>query len=473
MAFQPNPDPRSKSAARREPNFGAPVRRPPGPLGKPLVGSAGEMRTKGSHQFAVENMQRYGDICFYRVLRWPIYLLNHPDYIKHVLQDNHRNYGKDTFAYRILRMTLGNGLVTSDGAEWSRQRRLTQPAFQRRRVDGFAKGMTQAALDLLTRWETFARDDRPFDLAQEMSRVTLRIAGETLFSINLTDEAHAVGQALAVGLEEMTARVSRPFSLPLSIPTRANRRFVAARKALDGVVSEIVRERRRDPGDRGDLLSMFTLAEDPESGARMSDQQLRDQVMTMMLAGHETTANALTWTLTLLARHPEPEATLRAELASVLSDRTPTLEDLPRLEYTWKVFHEALRLYPPIYTFSRTANEDDEIGGYRIPAGSIVSISPYAVHRNPAYWEDPDCFDPKRFDAEAVATRNRFTYLPFAAGPRACIGSHFAITEAQLILATILPHYRIELVEGHPIEPAALIALRPKFGIRARLVPIG
>ncbi len=442
---------------------------PPGPPGHFLLGCAKEFRIQGGHQFALNNLHQYGDICYYHLLKWPTYMVSHPDHIKHVLQDNHRNYGKQTLAYRILRLILGNGLVTSDGAFWLRQRRLAAPAFQRQRIEGFALIMTRATLDMLDSWEAYEQTGTVFDLAQELTKLTLRIAGETLFTINLTDTADTVGQAVSFGLEETTARLSRPLSLPLAIPTRTNRRFLAARRALDSVVYGVIAERRQTPTDHGDLLSMFMLAEDEETGERMTDQQLRDEIMTMMLAGHETTANALIWTWYVLAQHPEVEAKLSAELDEVLGGRPPTIDDLPQLRYTLQVIQESMRLYPPIYLFSRSATEDDEIGGYHIPAGSTVSMSPYAMHRHPDYWDDPEQFNPERFNPEASAQRHRFTYIPFAAGPRQCIGNSFALTELQLVLATVAQRYQLQLVPDHAVEPVAAITLRPRSGVRVTL----
>jgi cytochrome P450 len=332
--------------------------------------------------------------------------------------------------------------------------------------------MTQATLEMLDRWADYTDREQGFDLAQELTRLTLRIAGETLFDIDLTDAADDVGRALSFGLSETIARLSRPFSLPLSVPTPNNRRFLAARRALDRVVYGVIAERRQSQSDKGDLLSLFMRAEDEETGERMTDQQLRDEVMTMMLAGHETTANALIWTWYLLAQHPDVEAQLTAELDAVLGGRVPAIADLPNLSYTLKVVQESMRLYPPVYIISRSATQDDEIGGYHVPAGTTVSMSPYAMHRHPDYWDDPDRFDPERFNAEAVSARHRFVYIPFAAGPRQCIGNTFALTEAQLVLATVAQRYRLRLVPDHPVEAVAAITLRPRNGVRVTLQPV-
>jgi cytochrome P450 len=453
------------------PSFRAPVTRtvPPGPPSRFLLGNAADVRQRGAHRFALDNLRQYGNICHYRILRWPVYLISHPDYIKHVLQDNQRNYGKDTFAYRALRLILGYGLVTSQGDFWLRQRRLAQPAFHRQRIEGFAALMTRATRDMLNRWDTYAQNDEPFDLAQEMTQLTLRIAGETLFGIDLTDAADEVGNAVTLGLQEVMRRLMRHFALPLSLPTPKNRRFSVALQTLDKVVYSIIAERRRAPKDNGDLLSMLMLAQDEETRERMTDQQLRDEIMTMMLAGHETTANALIWTWYLLTQHPDVEARLATELTEVLQRRTPTIDDLPHLPYTLMVIQESMRLYPPIYIFSRRAIQDDEIGGYRVPAGTTVSMSPFAMHRHPDYWDDPETFVPERFHLDRIAAQHRFTYIPFAAGPRQCIGQAFALTEIQLVLAAIAQRYRLRLVPGCLIEAQAAITLRPRYGMQVRL----
>ena len=442
---------------------------PPGPPGHVLLGNAGEIRQRGGHVFVLETMRRYGEISRYRVLKWPVYLLSHPDYIKHVLQDNHRNYGKNAFAYRALRTILGNGLLTSEGDFWLRQRRLAQPAFHRQRIEGFGSIMTHATQVMLERWEAYAEHHHAFDLSQEMTRLTLRIAGETLFHIDLSDEADEVGGALSVALEQINDRLHRLFTLPTFFPTPQNRRFVAALHTLDNVVEEMIAERRRMPEDRGDLLSMFMLVQDEETGERMNDRQLLDEVKTMLLAGHETTANALTWTWYLLAQHPEVEARLTTELAEVLGGRVPLIADLPRLPYTHMVIQESIRLFPPAWIILRHAIKDDEIGGYPVPAGRVVGISPYVMHRHPGFWDEPEAFHPERFTPERVAERHRFAYIPFAAGPRQCIGNTFAMTEAQLVLATVAQRYRLRLVPEHRVETHTAITLRPRHGMHVTL----
>jgi cytochrome P450 len=442
---------------------------PPGPPGHVLLGNAGEIRQRGGHVFVLETMRRYGEISRYRVLKWPVYLLSHPDYIKHVLQDNHRNYGKNAFAYRALRTILGNGLLISEGDFWLRQRRLAQPAFHRQRIEGFGSIMTRAILAMLARWETYAEHHQAFDLSQEMTRLTLRIAGETLFSIDLIDEADEVGQALSVGLEQINDRLHRLFTLPTFFPTPQNRRFVTALRTLDNVVKEMIADRRQTQEDQGDLLSMLMLMQDEETEERMDDQQLLDEVKTMLLAGHETTANALTWTWYLLAQHPEVEAKLTAELAEVLGGRVPTIADLPRLPYTHMVVQESIRLFPPAWIILRHAIKADEIGGYPVAPGRVVGISPYVMHRHPGFWKEPEVFEPQRFTPDRVAERHRFAYIPFAAGPRQCIGNTFAMTEAQLVLATVAQRYCLRLLPERPVQAHTAITLRPRDGVHVTL----
>lgn len=445
---------------------------PPGPKPRLLLGNALELR-RDAPAFVLDLRRRYGDIARYQVLRSQMYMLSHPDYVKHVLQDNHRNYGKNSFAYRALRIVLGNGLLTSQGDFWLRQRRLAQPAFHRQRVAGFSETMIAATLDMLRDWESYATHGQVFDVAEEMMRLTLRITGEALFSIDLADEAGEVGQAVASGIEQLTGRFLRAVAPPLWVPTPENRRFNNVLQTLDRVVYEIISERRRGQEDRGDLLSISMMAQDEETGERMDDQQLRDEVMTMVLAGHETTANALAWTWYLLAQSPEVEAKLAAELAVVLDGRVPTLSDLPQLPYTLMVVQEGLRLYPPVYSYHRSAIAEDEIGGYPIAPGQALSISPFVVHRHPDFWPDAETFDPERFTPERMAGRHRFAYIPFAAGPRQCIGRDFALIEAQLIIATVAQRYRLRLVPGQTMTLQTAVTLRPRHGVKVTLEPVG
>jgi cytochrome P450 len=407
---------------------------------------------------------QYGDIVRIRFLFWPAYLINHPDGIKHVLQENQQNYHKDFYPYKIFKPLLGRGLVTNDGKSWLHQRRLMQPAFHRKSLDAFSSLMTNATISMLDQWENFAERDQPLDVAAEMQRLTLCIAGKALFNIDLSDETHTVGQAVTTVNKLLTEYLYAPLP-PLNVPTLRNQRLQVSYRTLDQVVQGIITQRRRQNTDPEDLLSILLLARDQETGQGMNDQQVRDEVITLLIAGHETVSNALTWTWYLLSQYPQAACHLHKELEIVLGGQIPTMDHLAKLAYTHMVLDETLRLYPPAWVFGRKAVADDEIGGYFIPANSMIVLSPYITHRHPAFWQDPEVFDPERFAPERSASRPHFAYFPFGGGPRMCIGNYFALMEMQLILATVVQRYRLHLVPGHTVEPEALLSLRPRCGL--------
>jgi cytochrome P450 len=411
--------------------------------------------------FLLEVRERYGDTVSVPTLVGSLTLLFHPDGVRHVLQENHRNYNKDVPDYHVLRLVLGRGLLTNDGESWLRQRRLIQPAFHRERVAAFGTLMTDTTLTWTEAWETssLVETNKPLDLTQEMSSLTLNIVGKALFGTDLSAETERVGRALTA----VNHLLASAFYLPwvLSLPTPQRHRLYTARRELDTVVEQIIRERRGRSAQHDDLLEMLLEARDEETGEGMTDHQVRDEVLTLLLAGHETTANTLSWTFFLLAQHPRVEARLQEEYQHVLNGRPPLIEDLPRLPYTRMVIEEALRLYPPAWGLGRRALGNDEIGGYCIPKGAYVLLFPYVTHRHPAFWERPDTFDPERFSSQQAAGRPRFAYFPFGGGPRLCIGNQFALSEAQLILATILSRYQLRLLPGAVVTPEPLVTLRP------------
>lgn len=435
----------------------------PGPRSHFLLGNAQEIQRDGVG-FNMVMTGRYGDVVRVRVLTWPTYMVFHPDDVKHVLQENHRNYNKDVYNVNLLKPLLGQGLFTNDGQSWLHQRRLAQPAFHRKRLAAFGTLITNATQDTLERWHEPAKHQQPIEIGEEMMRLTLRIVGQALFSIDLSDEADTVGQGFSAVRKLLQSYVFRPFP-PLSVPTPRNRRLNAAIRSLDGVVQGIIDERRQHNADSGDLLSMLLLARDEQTGEGMNDRQLRDEVMTLLLAGHETTANALTWMWYLLSQHPDVEARLHTELDKVLGGNIPTVDHLPDLKYTRMVIEEALRLYPPVFGFGRKATGEDELGGYYVPANTLIWLSPYVTHRHPDFWQQPEVFDPERFSPESAANRPHYAYFPFGGGPRLCIGSNLAMMEAQLITATIAQRYLLRLVPDHPVEPEVSLTLRPKYGL--------
>jgi cytochrome P450 len=416
----------------------------------------------------LEAADRYGDIVHLKAGPYHGYLLSDPADIRHVLQDNARNYHKSPL-YDRLKDGLGNGLLTSEDSFWLRQRRLAQPAFHRQRLVAMADTMVACAERMLQRWEGLASRGEPIDLVAEMMSLTQAIIVRTMFSTDLGATAEIVNRTWPI----INQRIGETFwstKLETRLPLPANRRFRRALAELEGVVYRIVAERRQTKRDEADLLSMFLFARDEETGERMTDRQLRDEVMTMLLAGHETTSLALSWTYYLLSRHTDIEGSIADEVHRVVGDGPPTFAHVEHLTCIRRTLEESLRLYPPAWGFSRLALADDEIGEYRIPKGSIVFVIPFVVHRRPKLWPDPDRFDPDRFSPEREAARPRFAYIPFGGGPRGCIGNQFAMLEAQLIVAAIAQRFRLELTPNQAIRPEPLITLRPKPGIRATLV---
>jgi cytochrome P450 len=408
-----------------------------------------------------------GDVVRFRVGPYRVFLLRHPDAIQHVLVDNSKSYDKRTRGYDALRSLLGNGLLTSEGEMWRRQRRIAQPAFHRQRVAEFARVMVELTQDMLGRWLDVAALGRTIDMTHEMTALTLRIVARTLLSAEVRDHAEEVGRAVTLFSRYADEAVSSV--LPLGFPTPLRLRTREATRKLDALIHAMIDERRKDGRERGDLLDMLMHARDGETGERMTDRQLRDEVMTIFLAGHETTANALAWTFYLLSLHPGVERRVRAELDAVLGGRAPEFDDLPKLTTLTAVIKESMRLYPPAWMIERRAAADDVVGGYRIPAGSVVLMSPYITHRHPGLWPNPEGFDPDRFVPEAERARPRYAYFPFGGGPRLCIGQPFAMLEGVLVLATILQRYRLSLVPGHPVVPDPLVTLRPRGGILMRV----
>jgi cytochrome P450 len=406
---------------------------------------------------------RFGDVVYFRIGPRRGYLLTNPEDVRHVLQDNARNYHKSPL-YDKLRLFLGNGLLTSEDDLWLRQRRIAQPAFHRQRMTALAGVMAEAARDAAARWQPFASAGQPVDVDEEMMRLTRTVVVRALLGADLGPFTSTIDQAWAI----VNQHVGESFwSLGVADgwPTRKNRRFQAARAVLRGAVDHVITERRRSPSDSADLLSMLMSARDEETGEAMTDEQLRVEVTTFLLAGQETTSLALTWTWYLLSQNARARQRLEDELDVVLDGRPPEYPDLANLPYLRMVIDEAMRLYPPAWGFSRQALADDRLGGFQLPRGWLAFVIPYVLHRLPAFWTDPDAFDPERFSPERSADRPKFAYIPFGAGPRQCIGNQFALIETQLIVATLAQAYRLQLVPRHRAEPWPLITLRPRYGM--------
>ncbi|WP_348264517.1 cytochrome P450 [Telmatobacter sp. DSM 110680] len=422
-----------------------------------------------------EHLQRYGRAAHYRILMHDVVLFNDPNDIGEVLIDKAVFFGKDRTQKR-MKILLGEGMITSDGEKHNRGRRIAAPAFHRRRIERYAQQIVEIAAGFRSQW----KPGEELNISAEMMRLSLQITARTLFDTEVTPEIHEINDQVNIVMDLYNFLVALPRAeLLLGSPLPQMRRFRAAKKRLDEVVSGMISARSAEaatPGaDNGaDLLSMLLAARDDQGdGLKLNAQELRDQVLTLFLAGYETVANALGWTWLLLGQNPEAANRFHAELDAVLGDRLATLEDVPRLSYTTMVLSESMRLYPPAWAMGREVLADVSIGPYRLRKGTMVFFSQYIVQRDPKWFPEPELFRPERFTAEAKAGRPRFAYFPFGGGGRQCIGESFAWMEAILALATIAQRWRVELVAGQRIELQPKITLRPKNGIRVSILPRG
>ena len=434
---------------------------PPGPKGWPLLGMLPAVRRDPIGVF-MHAAQRFGEVTYFKIGPRRGFLITNPDDVRHVLQDNARNYHKSPL-YEKLRMFLGNGLLTSEDDFWLRQRRIAQPAFHRQRMAAIAGVMAGLARDAAARWQPLASTGRTVDVDEEMMRLTRTVVLRALLGADLGPFTATIDHAWTI----INQHVGESFwSLGFdTLPTPKYRRFKAARAVLRGAVDHVIAERRRHLTDGADLLSMLMSARDEETGEAMSDDQLRVEVTTFLLAGQETTSLALTWTWYLLSQHPAVRERLEVEIDAVLDGRPPEYSDLANLPYLRMVVDESMRLYPPAWGFSRQALADDTLGGFELPRGWLAFVIPYVMHRLPEYWQHPDVFDPERFLPERSTDRPKFVFIPFGAGPRRCIGDQFALIETQLSVATFAQLYRLHLQPGHRVDPWPLITLRPRFGM--------
>jgi cytochrome P450 len=399
-----------------------------------------------------------------------VYLLTHPEAVEHVLQKNHKNYRKPDFFNRTVGRLTGNGILTSEGDFWLRQRRLMQPAFHRQPLASLAPLMITAAECFIQEQEATG-PGKPIDILEAMMKLALRIAGTTLFSTDVAAEADDIGRAYRVAFEYVSRGMNSPPLIPAWLPTPRNLAFARAKRLLDRVVLGVIAARRKAASGPDDLLSLLLAAQDDETGTGMTDQQVKDEVLTLLTAGHETAGAALAWTWYLLGQNPQVQNHLYEEVHGRLGGRSPTLEDLPALPLAKAVFEEALRLYPPAWGQPRETIGPDQIHGFAIPAKAIITLCQYVTHRHPDFWDDPDKFKPERFLAGHADERHKFSYFPFGGGPRVCIGNTFAMLEGPLVLATVAQRFRVELVPGQTIVPDPTFTLRPKHGVRVWLRP--
>jgi len=440
------------------------AKRPPGPKSaRPWLGVLPHFR-KDPADYLLRVAREFGDLAYMRLGPQHAFVVSDPNAIRDILITHQGNFTKSRMLERA-KVLLGEGLLTSEADFHTRQRRLVQPAFHRDRLLRYAADMVACAGHARNAWVPGVE----LDMHKEMTRLTLAIVGRTLFSADVSSDADEIGRAMTQ-IFELFDTLLLPFSDWIQkLPIPPVLRFEKARDRLDQIVYGLIAERRRSGQDAGDLLSMLLLAQDESDNAQMTDKQVRDEALTLLIAGHETTANALTWTWYLLSQNPEVEAHMHAEIDSVLGGKLPGFDDVANLPCTSGVFAESLRLYPPAWAIGRRAREDYSIGGYAIPAKSILLMSPWVVHRDPRWWPEPERFNPDRWHPGEAAKRPKFAYFPFGGGARVCIGERFAWAEGVLVLATIAQRWRMRMVPGHPVETRAVITLRPKHGMKMTL----
>jgi cytochrome P450 len=446
---------------------------PPRLRSHPLLGCALDLRRSQVRTYE-RAMREHGDVVRMVVgppgPRFDLFGVFHPDGVKAVLAGSREGYSKRTRFYELIAEALGWGLLTSEGELWQRQRRLIQPLFTRKQIASYADLMADEAGAVAARWARAAADGERVDANAEMVGLALRVVGRAIFGDDVSRSGDVLGSAFAVLNRHTFRRAISPLSAPASWPTASNRRAARARLALYAVADELIAQRRQAGAGGHDLISRLLSARDPDTGAEMDLQQVRDEALIFLLGGHETTSTAMTFTLHLLAQHPDEQRHVRDEIDTVVGGRAPTVDDVPALQRTAMAIEEAMRLYPPIYALGRLAETEQEIGGYRIPAGARVVVSQFATHRHPLFWEQPETFDPARFTAERAAARHPYAYFPFGGGPRACIGSHFAMLEATIALAVLLQRFRIGS-DLAPVPPDTHgLTLRPGTAVPVRVM---
>jgi cytochrome P450 len=435
-----------------------------------VLGSALELRRDQARTYE-RAMRERGDVVRLTVgppgLRFDLYCVFHPEGVRTVLAGSRESYSKGNRSYVQIAEAFGRGLLTSEGALWQRQRRLIQPLFTRNQVAGYAEVVTAEAAAVAERWERAARDGRDVDADAEMVGLALRVVGRAIFGEDVAKAVPVLDSSFPLLNRRILRRIMSPIVVPATWPTPDNRRAARAQRALYAVVDDLIAQRERDGAVGDDLVSRLLRARDSDSGGAMDLQQVRDEALIFLLAGHETTSTVLTFTLHLLGRHPSEQRLVHDELDAVLGGRPPTAADMAALQRTTMAIKEAMRLYPPAYAVSRLAEHEQEVGGYTIPAGSYVLVSQFATHRHPQFWEDAETFDPGRFTAEREAERHRYAYFPFGGGPRACIGLHFAMLEATIAIALLLQRFAIHSEQDDVPLDSHGITLRP-----GRAVPI-
>ena len=440
----------------------------PGPKGLPIVGNVIEAQ-RDFLGFCQRLAKDYGDVAAFRLAHLPSVLISHPELIQEVLQNKNGYYGKNPY-HDAMGMILGDGLLTSEDEVWTSQRKIIQPIFQRHNIMEMTQSMSQISAERVAVWDKFAQENATIDMHEEMADLTLDIILTTMFGSMLTKEEN---RQIAIAMKDISEfamqKPNQPIDIPTWVPIPQNFKLKRARRILDEVILKLIKHREASDDVHHDLLSMLMNARS-EEGEGLSSERIRDQMATFIFAGHETTATHLSWTWMLLAQHPNVLEKLQEELRSVLDGRTPTVQDLPNLNYTRMVLEESLRVYPVIWTYGRRVRQDHDLGGYAMAEKSLIFISIHTMHHHPTYWENPDQFDPERFtDPKLKSGIYKHIYFPFGVGPRICIGNHFAVTESMITLATLAQKFSPTLIPNQKIVPEPLITLRPKYGIQMKL----
>jgi cytochrome P450 len=414
--------------------------------------------------FLLEMTRQYGDVVRLPLRSGPLYLINHPDGVRHVLQEHAANFGKDPHENGIFIRFVGQSILTTEGDTWLRLRHLEQPAFHRHQILAMSVSMVETIQGYLDEWQDEAEQGKVIDMVPAMTTLVLRVLGKALFSLDLEDESRTIAAALKVFGAYALALFYKPFLPAFGPLVKLNRRYAAEQRALDQVVFRMIHKRRAqlDTLNPADLLSFFLQLADDDGKPAFTDAQVRNETLSLLIAGHENASSLLCWTWYLLAQHPAVAAQVRDEVAGQLQGRRPTLADLGQLPYLRMVLEESLRLYPPAWSFPRRTLAQTMIGGCVIPAGAPVLLCPYTTHRHPAFWRDPEKFDPERFSEAAEAERPRYAHFPFGGGQHQCMGATFAMMEAHLILASIVQRYHLHLMPGFSLQPEPLVTLRPQ-----------
>ncbi len=443
---------------------------PQGPVGYPIIGSLLNLASPQRLDWLQALSDKYGDVAKFRLLKREVYLVNHPDLVRELLVQKVDNYTKRAVAFSIVKKVLGESTFTATGDVWKRKRKLVQPSFHKNRISSLGEIMTDAIEDMLNEWELICDKNETVEVTDAMMRLTLTVVVKALFSTALSkEEVQTVADVFTPLLDETNFRASFPIQILHQLRVKKNTAYQKNIDELNSIIFRIIRERRTSAKKHNDLLQMLMEAEDEETGELLNDAELRDEVMTVFIAGHETTANAMSWLWAILSQQPNFRKKVEEEVDQVLGKKKPTAADFSNLSYTLKVFKETLRLYPPVPILPRGIKEDDTLGKYIIKKGGEVFFSAYLLHRHPDFWENPETFDPRRFERERERKQHPFAYLPFGGGPRICLGNSFAMMEAVFIIAMTTQRFRLNLVSDQPIKPLISLTTRPKGGVEVKL----